>query len=99
MRHAPLPVTVLSGFLGAGRTALLDQVLGNRAGLRPGALHDALTACLLTDGDRDRECDDPFPAWDTYGSDDACAHEHPERTGPETGPVEPRAVEPLLPEV
>jgi hypothetical protein len=21
---------------------------------------------------------DPFPAWDTYGIDDACEHEHPE---------------------
>ena len=28
--HSRLPVTVLSGFLGAGRTTLLNQVLNNR---------------------------------------------------------------------
>ena len=31
---APLPVTVLSGFLGAGKTTTLKHVLENRAGLR-----------------------------------------------------------------
>jgi G3E family GTPase len=29
-----LPVTVLSGFLGAGKTSLLNHVLANRDGLR-----------------------------------------------------------------
>ena len=29
-----LPVTVLSGFLGAGKTTVLNHVLNNRAGLR-----------------------------------------------------------------
>ncbi|MEU9124438.1 GTP-binding protein [Streptomyces sp. NPDC048506] len=38
------------------------------------ALHAALTDCLLADGEP--PCDDLFPAWDTYGIDDACAHEH-----------------------
>ena len=31
---SPLPVTVLSGFLGAGKTTLMNQVLNNREGLR-----------------------------------------------------------------
>ena len=29
-----LPVTVLSGFLGAGKTTLMNHVLNNREGLR-----------------------------------------------------------------
>ena len=32
--HSRLPVTVLSGFLGAGKTSLLNQVLNNRDGRR-----------------------------------------------------------------
>ena len=31
---APLPVTVLSGFLGAGKTTTLKHILENRAGLK-----------------------------------------------------------------
>ncbi|MFE3032406.1 GTP-binding protein [Streptomyces canus] len=41
------------------------------------ALHATLTACLVTDGESLPSID-PFPAWDTYGIDDACEHEHPE---------------------
>ncbi|MEU6372666.1 GTP-binding protein [Streptomyces sp. NPDC046909] len=43
--------------------------------LEPSALHRALTACLLAPGE-DIPAVDPFPAWDTYGIDDACEHEH-----------------------
>ena len=32
--ESPLPVTVLSGFLGAGKTTLMNHVLNNREGLR-----------------------------------------------------------------
>lgn len=32
--HDPIPVTVLSGFLGAGKTTVLNHVLANRKGLR-----------------------------------------------------------------
>ncbi|NIL81310.1 GTP-binding protein [Rhodococcoides kroppenstedtii] len=35
---APLPVTVLSGFLGAGKTTVLQHVLTNRVGLRVGVI-------------------------------------------------------------
>ncbi len=34
MTDARLPVTVLSGFLGAGETTLLNHVLSNREGRR-----------------------------------------------------------------
>lgn len=34
MKHRKLPVTVLSGFLGAGKTTVLEHVLNNREGLR-----------------------------------------------------------------
>lgn len=32
--HSPLPVTVLSGFLGAGKTTVLNHILSNRDGLK-----------------------------------------------------------------
>ncbi|MFN7210945.1 MAG: GTP-binding protein, partial [Aggregatilineales bacterium] len=34
MQNGKLPVTVLSGFLGAGKTSLLNHVLHNREGMR-----------------------------------------------------------------
>jgi G3E family GTPase len=44
--------------------------------LDAGALQAALTDCLLADGEN-LPSDNPFPAWHTYGVDDACDHEHP----------------------
>ncbi|MFJ8077601.1 GTP-binding protein [Streptomyces sp. NPDC096176] len=44
-------------------------------GLHVQALHSALAACLLAE-DESTPAIDPFPAWDTYGIDDACEHEH-----------------------
>ncbi|MGW4052397.1 GTP-binding protein [Streptomyces sp. NPDC004779] len=53
-------------------------------GLRPGSLHAALTACLMGDGEATPSAD-PFPAWETYGIDDACEHEdgRPDHAHPE----------------
>ncbi|MEU2063154.1 GTP-binding protein [Streptomyces sp. NPDC013455] len=44
--------------------------------LRADALGAALTDCLVADGEILPPVD-PFPAWDTYGIDDTCEHEHP----------------------
>ncbi|WP_336048123.1 GTP-binding protein [Streptomyces sp. CA2R101] len=44
-------------------------------GLRKEALAERLTACLLNDGESVAGLCDPFPSWETYGIDDACAHE------------------------
>ncbi|MFJ4333073.1 MULTISPECIES: GTP-binding protein [unclassified Streptomyces] len=38
-------------------------------------LRAALTDCLLREGEAP-PASDPFPAWDTYGIDESCAHEH-----------------------
>ncbi|WP_030184367.1 GTP-binding protein [Streptomyces sp. NRRL S-813] len=46
--------------------------------LHTDALHAALTDCLMAHGENLPPVD-PFPAWDTYGIDDTCEHEHPER--------------------
>ncbi|CAL9422463.1 Putative metal chaperone YciC [Streptomyces sp. enrichment culture] len=43
-------------------------------GLRTDALRAALDACLLAPGET-VPADDDFPAWETYGVDDACEHE------------------------
>ncbi|CAL9402492.1 GTP-binding protein [Streptomyces sp. enrichment culture] len=38
-------------------------------------LRAALTDCLVREGEAP-PASDPFPAWDTYGIDESCAHEH-----------------------
>ncbi|MFD7408446.1 GTP-binding protein [Streptomyces sp. NPDC059866] len=43
--------------------------------LKADALHTALAECLMHDGE-EPPSGDPFPAWDTYGIDDTCDHEH-----------------------
>lgn len=45
-------------------------------GLRARELQAALADCLLADGEPVPD-DDAFPAWETYGIDDACEHEQP----------------------
>jgi hypothetical protein len=44
--------------------------------LNADALQAALADCILADGEGAPTVD-PFPAWETYGIDDACEHEHP----------------------
>lgn len=46
--------------------------------LRPDALHEALNSCLLSDAEQQQSAalPDPFPAWDTYGIDESCEHDH-----------------------
>ncbi|CAM5627871.1 GTP-binding protein OS=Streptomyces rochei OX=1928 GN=G3I25_23845 PE=3 SV=1 [Streptomyces rochei] len=43
--------------------------------LDAGSLRAALAGCLMREGERP-PVSDPFPAWDTYGLDEVCAHEH-----------------------
>lgn len=58
-----LPVTVLSGFLGADKATLLNHILNNREGLvavivndmSEAALHARFDACLLTNAEMAEE--------------------------------------------
>ena len=38
LNHKPIPVTLLSGFLGAGKTTMLKHILENKAGLKIGCV-------------------------------------------------------------
>ncbi|MGW0561843.1 hypothetical protein ACWDZ4_14800 [Streptomyces sp. NPDC003016] len=49
----------------------------HRPDRRPGRLPVTVLSGLGEAGGEDAPADDPFPAWDTYGIDDACAHEPP----------------------
>lgn len=39
------------------------------------SLRAVLADCLMREGER-HPSSDPFPAWETYGFDEVCAHEH-----------------------
>jgi G3E family GTPase len=47
MNQPLLPVTVIAGFVGAGKTALVDQILSNRSGPRVAAIVTDLAAVRL----------------------------------------------------
>ena len=47
MNQPLLPITVISGFVGAGKTALVDQILSNRAGPRVAAIVTDLAAVRI----------------------------------------------------
>ncbi|MGW8360713.1 GTP-binding protein [Streptomyces wedmorensis] len=62
-----------SGALGPDTTQGQELVFIG-TGLRADALRAALDACLLAPGEA-VPADDDFPAWETYGIEDACEHE------------------------
>ncbi|NXY94740.1 GTP-binding protein [Streptomyces sp. BR123] len=64
-----------SGTLGPDTTQGQELVFIG-IGLRPDALRAALEASLLDPGEP-VPAEDDFPAWETYGIDDACEHEQP----------------------
>ncbi len=57
-----------------GDTTQGQELVFIGTGLRADALRAALDACLLAPGEPS-PVDDDFPAWETYGIEDACEHE------------------------
>jgi tRNA A37 threonylcarbamoyladenosine biosynthesis protein TsaE len=51
MVNGKLPVTVLSGFLGAGKTTVLNYLLANREGMRVAPSPSWSTAVTLDEND------------------------------------------------
>jgi len=57
-----LPVSVLSGFLDAGKTTLLNHILANREDLREDWLPEVEKLAAI--GRFDYRLTDPFPSWE-----------------------------------
>lgn len=69
-----------SGIRDADSDAQSQELVFIGTGLRTEALQAALTDCLMEESES-LPAVDPFPAWDTYGIDDACEHEHVSEQG------------------
>ncbi len=66
--------TACDGARGPG-TAQGQELVFIGTDLRADALRAALASCLLAEGEP-APAEDEFPAWETYGIDAACEHEH-----------------------
>ncbi|MGW0825126.1 GTP-binding protein [Streptomyces sp. NPDC002845] len=60
-----------------GETPYRQELVFIGTELKAEALHTTLASCLMADAEP-LPADDPFPAWETHGIDDACEHEQPQ---------------------